>query len=143
LALAEVQGTWHNIEVPERRDRLGPGVSQSVMAFFETIKDAAMGQAMKFASSPRITRLVSDPRLMNAAMKAMSLGGAVKANLDKATRLAAGAFGIATQEEVSSLRATIQNLEDQVAALASRTAPPPRPPGTDASGLPPPQARET
>jgi polyhydroxyalkanoate synthesis regulator phasin len=90
------------------------------MAFFNTLKDAAVGQAMKLASSPRVTKLVSDPRLMNAAMKAMSFGGAVKANLDKATRLAAGAFGIATQEEVASLRSTIQNLEDQVAALESR-----------------------
>jgi polyhydroxyalkanoate synthesis regulator phasin len=96
------------------------------MAFFNTLKDAAVGQAMKFASSPRVTKLVSDPRLMNAAMKAMSFGGAVKANLDKATRLAAGAFGIATQEEVASLRSTIQNLEDQVAMLESRSrsAPP-------------------
>jgi hypothetical protein len=92
------------------------------MAFFSTLKDAAVGQAMKFASSPRVTKLVSDPRLMNAAMKAMSIGGAVKANLDKATRLAAGAFGIATQEEISSLRSTIQNLEDQLAALESRTS---------------------
>lgn len=98
------------------------------MAFLNTLKDAAVGQAMKFASSPRVTKLVSDPRLMNAAMKAMSFGGAVKANLDKATRLAAGAFGIATQEEISSLRTTIQNLEDQVAALESRTAAPPRAP---------------
>ncbi len=101
------------------------------MAFFHTLKDAALGQAMKLASSPRVTRLVSDPRLMNAAMKAMSFGGAVKANLDKATRLAAGAFGIATQEEVANLRSTIQTLEDQVAALESREAraasPPPRP----------------
>jgi hypothetical protein len=92
------------------------------MAFFQTLKDVAVGQAMKFASSPTVTRLVSDPRLMNAAMKAMNLGGAVKANLDKATRLAAGAFGIATQEEVASLRSTIQTLEDQIAALESRAA---------------------
>ncbi len=84
---------------------------------------------MKFASSPRVTKLVSDPRLMNAAMKAMSLGGVVKANIDKAARLAAGAFGIATQEEVSSLRTTIQNLEDQVAALESRTSAAPPSPG--------------
>jgi hypothetical protein len=96
------------------------------MAFFNTLKDAAVGQAMKFASSPAVTKFVSDPRLMNAAMKAMSIGGAVKANLDKATRLAAGAFGIATQEEVASLRSTIQNLEDQLAMLESRSrsAPP-------------------
>jgi hypothetical protein len=107
VLLAAARGTWHNFRA---------------MAFFHTLKDAALGQAMKFASSPRVTKLVSDPRLMNAAMKAMSLGGAMKANFDKATRMAAGAFGIATQDEVASLRTTIQTLEDQVAALESRSS---------------------
>jgi len=50
-------------------------------------------------------------------MKAMSLGGAVKTNMDKAGRLAAGVFGLATQEEVANLRHTIQTLEDTVASL--------------------------
>lgn len=84
------------------------------------LKDVLVGQAMKLAGNPRVTKLVSDPRVMNAAMKAMSLGGAVKTNMDKAGRLAAGVFGLATQEEVATLRQTIQTLEDQVATLESR-----------------------
>ena len=63
------------------------------MAVLKSIKDVVVGQAFKLAGSPRVSKLVSDPRLMNAAMKAMSVGGAVKTNLDKAGRLAAGAFG--------------------------------------------------
>lgn len=85
-----------------------------------SLKDVLVGQAMKLAGSPRVTKLVSDPRVMNAAMKAMSLGGAMKTNMDKAGRLAAGVFGLATQEEVASLRQTIQTLEDTVASLESR-----------------------
>jgi hypothetical protein len=120
---------YTNVPLPPRVAR----GTTNAMAFFSTLKDAAVGQAMKFASSPRVTKLVSDPRLMNAAMKAVSFGGAVKANIDKAARLAAGAFGIATQEEISSLRSTIQTLEDQVAALESRTsAAPPAPSATAA-----------
>ena len=85
-----------------------------------SLKDVLVGQAMKLAGNPRVTKLVSDPRVMNAAMKAMSLGGAVKTNMDKAGRLAAGVFGLATQEEVATLRQTIQTLEDTVASLEAR-----------------------
>lgn len=92
------------------------------MAVLKSIKDVVVGQAFKLAGSPRVSKLVSDPRLMNAAMKAMSMGGVVKTNLDKAGRVAAGAFGLATHEEVANLRTTIQQLEDQLATLASKTA---------------------
>jgi hypothetical protein len=92
------------------------------MAVLKSIKDVVVGQAFKLAGSPRVSKLVSDPRLMNAAMKAMSMGGVVKTNLDKAGRVAAGTFGLATHEEVANLRATIQQLEDQIATLASKTA---------------------
>jgi hypothetical protein len=64
---------------------------------------------------------MGDPRVLNAAMKAVSLGGSVKSELDRASRFAAGLFGLATQEEVSALRSTIQTLEDTVAVLESRS----------------------
>ena len=90
------------------------------MSVFTSLKDVVVGQAMKLAGSPRLTKIMGDPRLMNAAMKAMSLGGAVKTNMDKAGRLAAGVFGLATQDEVANLRQTIQTLEDTVATLEAR-----------------------
>jgi hypothetical protein len=90
------------------------------MSMFGSVKNAVFGQAMRWVSDPRVSRVVGDPRLMNAAMKAMSLGGSVKAELDKASRFAAGVFGLATQEEVTALRTTIQNLEDTVAILESK-----------------------
>jgi hypothetical protein len=92
------------------------------MVVLKSIKDIVVGQALKLAGSPRVTKLASDPRLMNAAMKAMSMGGVVKSNLDKAGRMAAGTFGLATHEELATLRTTIQQLEDQLAVLASKTA---------------------
>jgi len=90
------------------------------------VKNAVFGQAMKLMSDPRLCKVVSDPRVMNAAMKAMSLGGTVKAEIDKASRFAAGVFGLATQEEVTALRTTIQTLEDTVAVLESRASGMPR-----------------
>lgn len=93
-----------------------------------SLKDVVVGQAMKLAGNPRVTKLMGDPRLMTAAMKAMSLGGAVKTNMDKAGRLAAGVFGLATQDEVATLRQTIQTLEDTVASLEARSETPPASP---------------
>ena len=73
-------------------------------------------------SDPRVTAVAASPRVMNAAMKALSVGGSVKNELAKATRVAAGVFGIATEEEIATLRSTIQNLEDTVAGLEARAA---------------------
>lgn len=92
------------------------------MSLLNSVKDAVLGQAMKLAGSPQVTRLMTDPRLMNAAMKAMSVGGNVKAKLDQCGKVAGGVFGLATQDELSNMRSTIQNLEDQVAVLESRAA---------------------
>ena len=96
------------------------------MSMLGAVKNAVFGQAMRLVSDPRVSRVVGDPRVMNAAMKAMSLGGTVKAEIDKASRFAAGVFGLATQEEVTALRATIQTLEDTVAILESKSGSPGR-----------------
>jgi hypothetical protein len=91
-----------------------------------SMKDAVLGRAMRLMSDPRVARLMGDPRVMNAAMKAMSVGGTMKAELDRASRFAAGLLGFATQEEVSTLRSTIQSLEDQIAVMeAHRGTQPP------------------
>jgi hypothetical protein len=97
------------------------------MSMMASVKNAVVGQAMRLMSDPRVSRVVGDPRVMNAAMKAMNIGGTVKAELDKCSRFAAGVFGLATQEEVSALRSTIQSLEDTIAILESKTARNPTP----------------
>jgi len=75
---------------------------------------------MRFMSDPRISRMMGDQRVMNVAMKAVGVGGSIKAELDRATRFAAGLLGFATQEEVSALRSTIQTLEDNLAIMESK-----------------------
>jgi len=97
------------------------------MSVITSIKDIVVGQAMRLAGSPRVSKLASDPRLMNVAMKALSLGGSVKSGMDKAGGVAAGVLGLATQSEVANLRATIQQLEDTIStreAKAAAKAPP-------------------
>lgn len=92
------------------------------MSMLGSFKDVMVGRAMRIVSDPRLTKMVSDPRLMNAAMKALNVTGSIRSELSKATKMAAGVFGIATQDEVASLRSTIQNLEDTVATLEARAA---------------------
>ena len=92
------------------------------------MKDLVIGRAMRLMSDPRVSRMMGDPRVMNAAMKAMSVGGSMKAELDRASRFAAGLLGFATQEEVSTLRSTIQTLEDQLSVMESQRANAPTPP---------------
>ena len=91
------------------------------------VKDMMVGRAMRLVSDPRLSRVIGDPRVMNAAMRAMSVGGNVKTELDRASRFAAGVLGFATQEEVSTLRSTIQTLEDHLSVIEARNvvAPPP------------------
>ncbi|HEX2659958.1 MAG TPA: hypothetical protein VHU40_16860 [Polyangia bacterium] len=92
------------------------------MSMLGSLKDVFVERAMRVVSDPRLTKVASDPRVMNAAMKAISLGGAVKTEVSKATRLAAGVFGLATEEELVALRTTIQSLEDTVATLEAQAA---------------------
>jgi len=84
------------------------------MSMLDSVKDAVLGRAMRMMSDPRVSRVMGDPRIMNVAMKAVGLGGTIKAELDRASRFAAGLFGLATQEEVSALRSTVQHLEDNL-----------------------------
>ena len=85
----------------------------------DSVKDAVLGRAMRLMSDPRVSRVMGDRRVMNVAMKAVGLGGAIKTELDRASRFAAGLFGLATQEEVSALRSSVQTLEDNLSARDS------------------------
>ena len=90
------------------------------MSMLDAVKTRVVGQAMRLMSDPRISRMLGDQRVMNVAMKAVGVGGSIKAELDRATRFAAGVLGFATQEEVSALRSTVQSLEDNLAIMESR-----------------------
>ena len=99
-----------------------------------SVKDAVLGRAMRMMSDPRVSRVMGNSRVMNVAMKAVGLGGTIKTELDRASRFAAGLFGLATQEEVSALRSTVQTLEDNLSATAAPGRRPRRLTGRGAGG---------
>jgi hypothetical protein len=92
------------------------------MSMLDTVKGVVVGRAMRLMSDPRVSRVMGDPRVMNVAMKAVGVGGTIKNELDRASRFAAGLFGLATQEEVATLRSTIQTLEDNIAILEAKAS---------------------
>jgi hypothetical protein len=94
------------------------------MSMLDSVKDAVLGRAMRMMSDPRVSRVMGDPRVMNVAMKAVGLGGTIKAELDRASRFAAGLLGLATQEEVSALRSSVQTIEDNLSARDSKVGGP-------------------
>ena len=89
-----------------------------------SVKDAVLGRAMRMMSDPRVSRVMGDPRVMNVAMRAVGIGGAIKTELDRASRFAAGLFGLATQEEVSALRSTVESLEDNLSTRDTKAGGP-------------------
>ena len=127
-----------NFASPRRRGRVDGGEAawqEAPMSIVGSLKDVVVSRAVRLMSDPRLTKIASDPRVMNAAMKALSLGNTVRAELTKATRLAAGVLGIATEEEMANLRSSVQTLEDSVAVLeASRPSAPVREAPTSRTG---------
>ena len=79
-----------------------------------SVKDAVLGRAMRMMSDPRVSRVMGDPRVMNVAMKAVGLGGTIKTELDRASRFAAGLFGLKYTPRGGSV--TVQTLEDNLSA---------------------------
>jgi len=93
------------------------------MPVIKSIKDVVVGQAMRLAAAPACAKFASDPRLMNVAMKGPQPGRHAQVRNGPSWRTwLAGVLGLATQQEVANLRATIQQLEDTVSTLEAKTA---------------------
>src|SRR5262249_7538622 len=71
-----------------------PRGTNGSMSMLGAVKDVFVNRAMRLMSDPRLSRVIGDPRVMNAAMKAVSLGGSVKNEFDRASRFAAGLLGL-------------------------------------------------
>jgi hypothetical protein len=126
LAVSMSADLYHCFVEPPRAaaslTQAGTRGTNEPMSMLDAVKDVVVGRAVRLMSDPRISRVMGDERVMNVAMKAVGLGGSIKAELDRASRFAAGLFGLATQEEVSVLRSTIQTLEDNLAIMESKGA---------------------
>jgi hypothetical protein len=72
-------------------------------------------QAVKLLQSDSVMKLMENPRVMNAVMQGFALKGKLEENLASAKTRLGEMLGYASQEEVDTLRATIEELETQLA----------------------------
>lgn len=80
------------------------------------LKKSLLAQAAKLAQNPKVMEVVTHPRVMEVAMKAMAARGQIGTAVDGATRTVARSLNLATRDEVKELRRTIRRLEDELAA---------------------------
>ncbi len=86
----------------------------------EQMKKQAMQQAFKLMSNPKFTKLMSDPRIMNALTKGFELHGQVRNKVEGSLRSFADSLNLATKEEVSKLRRNMSQLESGLVDLRSQ-----------------------
>jgi len=86
----------------------------------DKLKQAAMQRGMKLISNPRVMKVMADPRVMKIMMQAFQLRGKVRAGMDARTAALAKSLGLATREEVATLRKTIRGLESTISSLEEK-----------------------
>ncbi len=76
-----------------------------------------MQQAMKLMSNPKFTKLMSDPRVMNAIAKGFEFHGQVRSTLEGGLKTLADSLNLATKEEFSSLKKKLGKVENSLDEL--------------------------
>jgi polyhydroxyalkanoate synthesis regulator phasin len=80
-------------------------------------KQMALNHAMKMMSNPKFTKLMSDPRVMNAIAKGFELQGQMRTQVEASLRNLAETLNLATREDVSTLRRKLSQIEASLDAL--------------------------
>jgi hypothetical protein len=87
----------------------------------EKIKKRVMEEAMKFMASERGQKLMQNPQLMQAFMKAIELRGKVQSNLDGSIKSIQKALHLATADDLRSLGDTLDELKRKLDSLRKQT----------------------
>lgn len=90
----------------------------------DKLKQQAMRRAMKLASDPRVTKVMADPRFMNAIMKGLQLRGRIQSEIDARLRAIASALNLATKEDIEGLNRNLRQVETRCGDLEQRGAEP-------------------
>lgn len=85
----------------------------------DKIKKKLMDEAMKFISSDRGQKLMQNPQLMQALMKAMELRGKFQEGVD--LKSIQKALNLVTKEELDGLSNTLGELRGKLDALRRQT----------------------
>ncbi len=83
----------------------------------DSLKNLAARKMGSVLASDAAMKVVSDPRVQGAMLKALNARGEVREAVEKRVSTLAAAFDLVTSDDVAGLRRTIRNLEDSVEEL--------------------------
>ena len=83
----------------------------------DSLKNIAASKVGSVLASDTAMKVVSDPRVQGAMLRALNARGEVREAVEKRVSTLAAAFDLVTSDDVAGLRRTIRNLEDSVEEL--------------------------
>jgi hypothetical protein len=86
----------------------------------DQIKKAAINQAMKLMTNPKVGKILSDPRFMNAISKGFEMHGQIREQVEGKLRLLADSLNLVSKEEFSNLDRKINQVKTGLDDLASK-----------------------
>ena len=86
----------------------------------DQIKKAAINQAMKLMTNPKVGKLLSDPRFMNAISKGFEVHGQIRGQVEGHLRRLADSLNLVSKEELSNLDRKINQVKTGLDDLATK-----------------------
>lgn len=89
---------------------------------FEQLKKDAMNRLFKLMSHPQMTKLMSDPRFMNAISKGFELHGQIRTRVESRLRALHEGLNLASRDEIDSIQHKLDQVESHVQELDQKLA---------------------
>jgi len=86
----------------------------------EKLREAAMARAFRLFSDPRVSKVLTDPKVMAVLMKAIQLASRAQQGTREGLGAVARMLRLATAEDVSTLRAEVRKLEMMLETLEAQ-----------------------
>ena len=77
----------------------------------DKLKQEAMRRGMRLLSSPKVMKLMADPRFMNAVTRGLEFKGRIQSEVDGKLRMMADMLNLATKEEVANMQQNLRQVE--------------------------------
>lgn len=88
-------------------------------------KEQFMNKALTLLSDPRVSKVLSDPRVMSGVVSAMKLQSEVKRNLEDGVQRVVKSLHLASENEVRELQRAVARLERELERTRSQRRDPP------------------
>ncbi len=86
----------------------------------DQVKKAALNQAMKLLSNPKLGEWLSDPRFTGAISKGLELHDQFRTNVESGIRNLTDSLNLASKDDLGSLRQKLNQVEHHVGDLETK-----------------------